>query len=178
MGGLGDGAGDVGAVEVVVEAVLEGAGDEGLAVGEGGAGEVGDLLGDAREVFPGDAGVDDGDDRSLAGGDGPRLGGVDHLHVPLAGEQRVVGDEAVAALFAGVEVVPRGGCERAFGDLRDLDQAVLELGLDDLDERVMLQAELKFGEGGLLAEDAEQVLALAVEAGGFVGEAEFGQELG
>jgi hypothetical protein len=65
VGGLGDGAGDVGAVEVVVEAVLQRAGDEGLALGEGGAGEVGDLLGDAGEVLPGDAGVDDGDDGTL-----------------------------------------------------------------------------------------------------------------
>jgi hypothetical protein len=68
------------------------------------------------------------------------------------------------------------GFERgAVGGLADrlgVDQRVHQLGLDDLDERVAGQAGLQVGEGGLVAEHAEQVLALAVEAGGLVAQAE------
>jgi len=97
--------------------------------------------------------------------------------VPLTGEQRVIRDEALAPLLAGLDLVEYGG-ERALGVLGDVDQAVLQLGLDDLDQRVALQADLQRGEGVGLAEHAEQVLALAVEAGGLVGEAQLGQERG
>ena len=163
VGGLGDGAGHVGAVRVVIQPVRDALVHEGLAVHELDAREIWDrahLDALVVEILVGDARIDHRHDHVFSARHRPGLGHADRLEVPL---QRVHGIVRREPRFVWLRRGDGPG-EVDSGD-RVGGKVVEQLGLGALHERVAVEARAQRRELVKRALDEIEVVGLGVRRG-------------